>query len=98
MTKVAPTLQRQAQANAGEQEQIFTPQGIQTIPRQQSYHYTLQRQAAETPTSDSTAENSPEQEADYLEVLAQEIYNMVREEIAIEQERHGRGYSGRLPW
>ncbi|MEM8642781.1 MAG: hypothetical protein AAGG51_28770, partial [Cyanobacteria bacterium P01_G01_bin.54] len=102
MTKVTPTLQRQTQTNQNEQEQIFTtPQGVQT-PRRQSYHYTLQRQAAEAapPVSaaESSSELSSEEEADYLETLAQEIYNIVREQIATEQERRGRGYLGRLPW
>ncbi|NEO88138.1 MAG: hypothetical protein F6J87_28365, partial [Spirulina sp. SIO3F2] len=98
MTKVAPGVQRQAQAEGSEQEQIFTPQGIKTVPRRQSYNYTLQRAPDAAASGGTTAEASPEQAEDYLEALAQEIYNIVREEIAIEQERMGRGYSGRLPW
>jgi len=35
---------------------------------------------------------------DYLEALAQAIYDRLRQRMRIEQERHGRDYSGRLPW
>jgi hypothetical protein len=35
---------------------------------------------------------------DYLEVLAQAMYDRLRQRMRIEQERHGRDYSGRLPW
>ncbi|CAN1210842.1 hypothetical protein TUMEXPCC7403_11630 [Tumidithrix helvetica PCC 7403] len=33
-----------------------------------------------------------------LEILAQEIYVLLRQRLAIERERHGSGYSGQLPW
>ena len=37
-------------------------------------------------------------DVDYLETLAQAIYDRLRQRMRIEQERHGRDYSGRLPW
>lgn len=38
------------------------------------------------------------EETDYLEVVAQAIYDRLRQRLRVEQERHGRGSSGRLPW
>jgi hypothetical protein len=42
---------------------------------------------------------TPQEDDSYnLEILAQEIYSLVQQRLQIEQERHGRHYSGRLPW
>lgn len=44
-----------------------------------------------------TAENT-DQNVDALEDLAQEIYGLLKTRLAIERERRGGGYSGRMPW
>jgi hypothetical protein len=41
---------------------------------------------------------SSQEEADRLEVLAREIYNLLRQRLEVERERQGQYYSGRLPW
>jgi hypothetical protein len=44
-------------------------------------------------------ERTPSQEeTDRLEVLAREIYNLLRQRLEVERERQGQYYSGRLPW
>ncbi len=47
---------------------------------------------------DETAADEDAAETDYLDVIAQAIYDRLRQRMRVEQERHGRDYSGRLPW
>ena len=51
-------------------------------------------------TQTDTAEVEPEalDGIDYLETLAQEIYQRLRQRMRVEQERQGGDYAGRLPW
>jgi hypothetical protein len=80
---------------------------IQTKKRQRSSAYPILEK--ELPSgADSTESSSnevtisrqtPQEDDSYnLEILAQEIYSLVQQRLQIEQERHGRHYSGRLPW
>ncbi|MDB9494115.1 hypothetical protein PN477_05745, partial [Spirulina subsalsa CS-330] len=85
----------------------FTPAGVQSVAAQRQ---TLQRDedtkaTAKVATKATAKKRSPSStyrqaraDEDHLEHLAYAIYAIVRQRIAIEQERHGRGYSGRLPW
>jgi hypothetical protein len=43
-------------------------------------------------------EEKEEEKKDVVEFLAREVYGLIRERLAIEQERYGSFYSGRLPW
>ncbi|WP_204105971.1 MULTISPECIES: hypothetical protein, partial [Spirulina sp. CCY15215] len=43
-------------------------------------------------------ESTPTNNGNNLEILAREIYKFVRQRLVLERERHGSGYSGRLPW
>ncbi|MDJ1184942.1 hypothetical protein, partial [Roseofilum casamattae] len=43
-------------------------------------------------------EEKEEDKTDNVELLAREIYQLVRQRFQIEQERYGPSYSGRLPW
>ncbi|MFW6359565.1 MAG: hypothetical protein ACOC0N_10205, partial [Chroococcales cyanobacterium] len=59
-----------------------------------------QVQAYETqPVTLSVSESSQtEDKSYYLELLAREIYGLLRQRLEIERERHGRSSSSRLPW
>lgn len=46
----------------------------------------------------STTEESNSEVSQSIETLAQAIYEKVRYRLRIQQERHGRGYTGRLSW
>jgi hypothetical protein len=99
MTQVSPRLQRQSD-NIIESEAALLHKSTQSLKQSQSYHYVIQRSPEETissPDRQSLAMQDID-ENNYLELLAQEIYYIVREQIVIEQERQGSSYSGRLPW
>ncbi len=87
----------------------LTPKGVKTVtprPVQRMIQRDVDPAASSVPSAETTSkQRSPtakrrqdQGEADQLEHLAAAIYAIVRQRIAIEQERHGRGYSGRLPW
>jgi hypothetical protein len=46
----------------------------------------------------SKQEDSKNEDSNSLEMLALEIYGLVRQRLEIERERHGNYYSDRLPW
>ena len=46
----------------------------------------------------SASDSELEDQSLALEILAQEIYNLLRQRIKLERERQGNNYSGRLPW
>jgi|GEM_PF-4723905 len=59
----------------------------------------IQRVEAEAQTGDDSDEAEPtEEDLRNLEVLAREIYGLVRQKLEIERERGGAYYSGRRPW
>ncbi|OJJ16207.1 hypothetical protein BI308_23770 [Roseofilum reptotaenium AO1-A] len=43
-------------------------------------------------------EEKEEDKTDVVELLAREVYGLIRQRLTIEQERYGSFYSGRLPW
>ncbi|UBF30556.1 hypothetical protein K9N68_35865 (plasmid) [Kovacikia minuta CCNUW1] len=47
---------------------------------------------------ETVAESDNSDETVNLELIAQAIYDRLRQRMRVEQERHGRDYSGRLPW
>ena len=80
---------------------------IQTKKRDRSSAYPILEK--ELPSAADSTESSsnevtisrptPQEDDSYnLEILAQEIYSLLQQRLQIEQERHGRHYSGRLPW
>jgi hypothetical protein len=52
------------------------------------------------PTTESPPETNSvaEKEDDTLELLAREMYNLLRQKLEVERERTGKYYSGRFPW
>ncbi len=43
-------------------------------------------------------EEEEEDKTDVVELLSREVYHLIRQRLAIAQERYGSFYSGRLPW
>ncbi|TVQ65353.1 MAG: hypothetical protein EA366_00155, partial [Spirulina sp. DLM2.Bin59] len=84
----------------------FTPQGVKILGQNsrgmiQKSEETDDETSAEdlkSKYSYSSQYQTQQTEADHLERLAHAIYHIVQQRIAIEQERHGRGYAGRRPW
>jgi|GEM_PF-5038912 len=67
-----------------------TPQENLTISRDYEANNSVTLSASTPAAENEDLEN--------LDILAREIYNSIRQRLAIEQERRGRNYSGRLPW
>ncbi|MBP0035306.1 MAG: hypothetical protein J7524_19380 [Roseofilum sp. Belize BBD 4] len=49
-------------------------------------------------TETEEEEEKEEDKTDVVELLAREVYGLIRQRLTIEQERYGSFYSGRLPW
>ncbi|MBL1176269.1 hypothetical protein [Pantanalinema sp. GBBB05] len=85
-----------AQQLANSSNSMIQAQFIETAPIRVTRHQpptpVINRQ------DDDPAVEDPADDVDYLEVVAQAIYHRLRQRMRVEQERHGRGYFGRLPW
>ena len=96
------------------EEIVFTPEGFRTVSSQttnitnnrdgliQTQREGIQQQSVSEVISSveptSLEEDYTEEDTQSLEILAREIYNLIRQRLAIEKERRGSYYSGRLPW
>ncbi len=85
-------------------EVYFTPQGYQSItPRIQRLANNQEVSSKSIPdvSVSSISDQKPEQiegSAKDLEMLAQEIYCLLKQRLQIERERQGGSYFGQLPW
>jgi hypothetical protein len=64
-------------------------------------HSTSEHEAASqsgNPQSSTQNTDNASQSADKLEHLAQAMYRLLRQRLALERERSGNSYAGRLPW
>jgi hypothetical protein len=81
---------------SGQADSMIQAQLTESSPIRVTHHQpttTVIAKKEETVAADDEAA-----EADYLEVIAQTIYDRLKQRMRVEQERHGRDYSGRLPW
>ncbi|MEA5566074.1 hypothetical protein, partial [Anabaena sp. UHCC 0399] len=100
---VGRTLSHSLSGNELSQTEINFPpknnsknQSIQTYSN--PFDFTLIQKTEDSYTEESTNNDSTEEETENLEILAQEIYKLLRQRLEIERERRGNNYSGRLPW
>ena len=85
-------------------EVYFTPQGYQSIApkiqRLANYEEISSKSVPDVSVSSASDQQQEQLEgsAKDLEMLAQEIYCLLKQRIQIERERQGGSYFGQLPW
>jgi hypothetical protein len=80
---------------------VRIPQGIAPQTQKQSLQRDIDPSNADTVEVSYKSKQENDEEVDIsasLEILAQEIYGLLRQRIEIERERHGSQYYGQLPW
>jgi hypothetical protein len=90
-----PVIARQRSVS-GQTGSMIQAQPIESSPIRVEHNQPVTTVIARTEEPVETNDDSAG--TDYLEVVAQAIYDRLKQRLRVEQERHGRDYSGRLPW
>ncbi|NET55086.1 MAG: hypothetical protein F6K47_02450 [Symploca sp. SIO2E6] len=93
------------------EELVFTPEGFRTVNAetanrtnqrdsliQTKLETTEQQPVSEVISSVEPTEDDTKEDSQSLEILAREIYSLIKQRLAIEKERQGSYNSDRLPW
>ncbi|MGG6286219.1 hypothetical protein ACQ4M3_31935 [Leptolyngbya sp. AN03gr2] len=74
------------------------PETLGKVPGEVNYADNVLSAAVDEALDRTLPKEESINDANNLEVLAREIYGLLRQRLEIERERHGNHYSGRLPW